>query len=197
VRLRGLDPDAPYQVSGARSGGAFTGRQLMDEGIEWPVSGTNNSAILQIRQGEPTMQGARVLRTDSEAPGNPVANVLDGNPFSFWHTVYGPDEPKYPHFIEVDLGKERVVDTVRLLPRQEGPQINGVFKDVKIWLGNDPKDWGKPLIETALDGSLDWKELELPETKKARYLRLEALSPQEPKQVWASLAEIEVTEPKP
>jgi len=197
LRLRGLDPDAKYQLSGARSGGVFTGRQLMDQGVEWPVNGAHQGAILQIRQGEPAMQGARILRTDSEASGTEAANVLDGNPSSFWHTFYGANEPKYPHFIEVDLGKERVVDTVRLLPRQEGPQINGVFKDVKIWLGNDPKDWGKPAIETALDESLDWKELKLPEKKKARYLRLEALSPQDPKQVWASLAELEVTGPKP
>ena len=47
IRLKGLDPDAAYEVSGL---GTFTGKSLMDRGLDWPVKGTYSSMAITINK---------------------------------------------------------------------------------------------------------------------------------------------------
>ena len=46
IRLQGLKADATYTITGEE--GTFTGRYLMDVGIQWPVSGSCRSQIIRI-----------------------------------------------------------------------------------------------------------------------------------------------------
>ena len=47
IRLKGLDPDADYEVSGL---GTFTGKSLMERGLDWPVKGTYSSMAITINK---------------------------------------------------------------------------------------------------------------------------------------------------
>lgn len=46
LKLQGLQPDAVYSIEGQKA--EFTGRQLMDTGIGWPVWGAYRSRILKV-----------------------------------------------------------------------------------------------------------------------------------------------------
>ena len=48
VRLKGLDPDAEYEVTG---NGIRSGKALMEGGLAWPVKGVIKSGVLTIRRG--------------------------------------------------------------------------------------------------------------------------------------------------
>jgi hypothetical protein len=47
VRLKGLDPDAEYEVTG---NGIRSGKALMEGGLSWPVKGVMKSGVLTIRR---------------------------------------------------------------------------------------------------------------------------------------------------
>jgi hypothetical protein len=65
--------------------------------------------------------GAKVLRVDSEdvEHGNVAANVLDGDPDTFWHTKWGPAADAMPHELVIDLGREVTLAGLTYLPRQD------------------------------------------------------------------------------
>jgi hypothetical protein len=65
--------------------------------------------------------GAKVLRVDSEdvENGNVAANVLDGDPGTFWHTKWGPAADPMPHELVIDLGREVTLAGLTYLPRQD------------------------------------------------------------------------------
>jgi hypothetical protein len=65
--------------------------------------------------------GAKVLRVDSEDTehGNVAANVLDGDPDTFWHTRWEPAADPMPHELVIDLGREVTLAGLTYLPRQD------------------------------------------------------------------------------
>lgn len=201
LRLRGLDPHETYQVRGRNSSGFHSGRELMEQGLRWPIRGPQKSTILQIRKGRPTMTEAKVMDADSESGWHPARNILDGNSNTIWHTEYGDRQPEYPHWIRVDLGREIDIRALRLLPRQ-GSDTNGWIRDVAVYMSkdsipvpnNDRLSESEPELLFTLDNNDNWKTLELPEKQKARYLLLVMRAPQNPDHPWASLAELEIVD---
>jgi beta-galactosidase len=84
-------------------------------------------------------QGWKVAYVDSEeteADSNPAENAFDGQPDTFWHTLWGNGQPAHPHTLEIDLGAERDLSGIRLLPRQDSR--NGRLKDYRLYLGTQP-----------------------------------------------------------
>jgi hypothetical protein len=49
-----------------------------------------------------------VIRVSSEDDqhGNVAANILDGDPATFWHTRWQPDHDLPPYELVIDLGRE-------------------------------------------------------------------------------------------
>jgi len=85
----------------------------------------------------------KLVKADSEQiDEGPAANAIDGNPDTYWHTMYDPTEPKPPHQIEVDLGKTETIDGFRYLPRQDGG-INGRVKGYEFYVSQDGQTWTK------------------------------------------------------
>lgn len=54
-----------------------------------------------------------------EGPVNGYATAaIDGNINTFWHTEWSADEPPYPHWIAVNMGREATISRVGLVNRQ-------------------------------------------------------------------------------
>ena len=81
----------------------------------------------------------RVTYVDSEenlAEGDPAENVFDGDPDSFWHSLWSAPHTGHPHTLVLDLRVERPLTGVRLLPRQDSP--NGRIRDYRLYLSTTP-----------------------------------------------------------
>jgi len=129
---------------------------------------------IQSRCGRSGLQrlGSRILRVDSEdqAHGNVSANLLDGDPATFWHTRWEPVNDPLPHEIVVDLGREMKLGGITCLPRQD--QTNGRVAQAEIFGSMRDGEWGKPLGR--FQGRDNSEPLVVPfsEPITARYLRI-------------------------
>ena len=85
--------------------------------------------------------GWKVLYVDSEetsTESDRAENVFDGQPETFWHTLWSESHPVHPHTLVIDFGAEQEITGVRLLPRQDSP--NGRIKDYRLYLSPQPFD---------------------------------------------------------
>jgi beta-galactosidase len=81
----------------------------------------------------------KVVYVDSEenlAEGDVAESAFDGEPDSFWHSLWSAPHTKHPHTLVIDLGTEQTVAGARLLPRQDSP--NGRIKDYRLFLSTTP-----------------------------------------------------------
>jgi len=84
-------------------------------------------------------KGWKIVYVDSEenlAEGDQAEKAIDGDPDSFWHSLWSAPHPKHPHTLVIDLGKEQELAGLRLLPRQDS--VNGRIKDYKLYLSVTP-----------------------------------------------------------
>jgi beta-galactosidase len=84
-------------------------------------------------------QDWKVTYVDSEenfAEGDLAENVFDGDPDSFWHSLWSAPHTGHPHTLVLDLGRVRPLTGVRLLPRQDSP--NGRIRDYRLYLSTSP-----------------------------------------------------------
>jgi beta-galactosidase len=84
-------------------------------------------------------QGWKIIYVDSEeniAEGDQAENVIDGDPDSFWHTLWSAPHTSHPHTLVIDLGAEHELSGARLLPRQDSP--HGRIKDYRLYLSLTP-----------------------------------------------------------
>ncbi|MDO5754023.1 endo-alpha-N-acetylgalactosaminidase family protein, partial [Arthrobacter sp.] len=105
----------------------------------------------------------------------PVANVIDGNTSTIWHTNYDDVANPYPHWAVFDLSEAYGLTGFGFQQRQSGGQ-NGRIKDYKIYVSNDGLDWGSAV---ALGSFKDVPEMQIaaiPAGHKARYVKFEALN---------------------
>ena len=83
--------------------------------------------------------------------GAAAANAFDGDRTTGWHSQYGKNKSKPPHWIGLVFAEPRVLDGVRVLPRQSG-FTNGV-----------PRAWKLEI----LDESTHWQQVASGETDRA------------------------------
>jgi beta-galactosidase len=84
-------------------------------------------------------QGWKILYVDSEenfSEGDLAENAIDGDPDSFWHTLWSAPHTSHPHTLVVDLGSAHELSGLRLLPRQDSP--HGRIKDYRLYLSLAP-----------------------------------------------------------
>jgi HEAT repeat protein len=77
--------------------------------------------------------------------------AIDGNPNTFWHTLWSGGNPGHPHHIAVDMAEEMAVTGFTYLPRQDGRQIKGVIGEFEFYVSRDPNDWGRPVATGRFD----------------------------------------------
>lgn len=134
-------------------------------------------------------QGARVLRVDSEDPQNPAVRVIDGDPGTFWHTAWQPQETPMPHELIIDLGRERTLRGIVCLPRQD--QGNGRIGEADVFLGPDATQWGASVGSLRGQDRPEAVTASFSQPARGRYLRL-LIKSEVNGHPFASLAELEI-----
>jgi hypothetical protein len=113
--------------------------------------------------------GAKVIETDSEdtAHGHAAAEVLDGNADTFWQSRAG--DPM-PHYLVIDLGRNKVLRGITLLPRQD--RNEGRPAAAEVFCSENPRQWSAPAATAKFKSSDQPQNLEFPQPTTARYLKL-------------------------
>jgi beta-galactosidase len=63
-------------------------------------------------------------------------NAIDGQTFNYWHSEWSNNQPGYPHYLVIDLGKEEEISGFRYVP-VAGNNPTGRIKDFQVFIGND------------------------------------------------------------
>lgn len=137
----------------------------------------------------------KVIYTNSEmkSKNKDALKALDGDEYSFWHTVWGRKHPKHPHELQVDLGKEHELFGFTYQPRING-SIDGTVKDYQFFVSNDTKEWREAVAAGEfkyVQESRSMAVVYFDKSVKGRYFRFVALSEVNGKD-YASCAEINV-----
>ena len=117
-------------------------------------------------------RGAKVLKVDSEdrAHGNGAANVLDGDPGTFWHTRWQPVNDPMPHELIIDLGRELSIAGVTCWPRQD--QSNGRIGDAEFYGSTKEDAWSEALARVRWINTRDSQTARFKQPAQVRYLRM-------------------------
>ena len=115
----------------------------------------------------------KVVSFDSEAPGYEAKRAIDGNPRSFWHTQFEPNELPFPHELVVDMGAETTLQSMEYIARQGSshPRIKGY----ELFLSADGKTWNKPVLKGKLKDTDEPQNFSIDKVE-ARYFKLVGLS---------------------
>lgn len=118
---------------------------------------------------------AEAIFASSFEPGEgDAAHATDGDPATYWHTMYSVTVAQYPHWIDLDAGAAKTIKGITYLPRQDSR--NGRIKGYKVQLSSDGKAWGDPVAQGEFDDTAKEKRVEFAKPAKARYVRFTALS---------------------
>ena len=145
------------------------------------VSATGRKMVKDIMQQMKQNQqntGLQIAFASSQEPDEGDASYLvDGDPSTIWHTMYSITLAKYPHWVDFDAGKQKVIKGFSYLARQDG-SLNGCIKDYEIYVSNDNKTWGEPVAKGSFDKTAKLQKVMFGKPVKARYVRLRALNEQ-------------------
>ena len=145
------------------------------------VSATGRKMVKDIMQQMKQNQqntGLQIAFASSQEPDEGDASYLvDGDPSTIWHTMYSITLAKYPHWVDFDAGKQKVIKGFSYLARQDG-SLNGCIKDYEIYVSNDNKNWGEPVAKGSFEKTAKLQKVMFGKPVKARYVRLRALNEQ-------------------
>jgi galactose oxidase len=126
---------------------------------------------------------------DSSQNGNPASNAINGNPGDFWHTMWTPNTPGFPHTFTIDMKALYVVNGISYVPRQDGGN-NGNIGAHEIYISTDNNNWKLVAYGTWLDDNTE-KSGDF-ENIPARYVRIISKSEAGNRGPWSSAAEFKV-----
>ena len=145
------------------------------------VSATGREMVKDIMQQMKQNQqntGLQIAFASSQEPDEGDASYLvDGDPSTIWHTMYSITLAKYPHWVDFDAGKQKIIKGFTYLARQDG-SLNGCIKDYEIYVSNDNKNWGEPVVKGSFEKTAKLQKVMFGKPVKARYVRLRALNEQ-------------------
>jgi len=166
---------------------AYMGSARFDPAVDVP---TERIRALSTPPSAMERAGARIHGSDGFEPGYGPERAIDGDPRTMWHTPWTGGTPGFPHSIEIECVRPAPIRGLRILPRQDG-NPNGWIRDWALYLSEDGKDWGLPVLEGTFPRDAAAKELPLKEARRARFRRLVALTGHAAGP-WASIAEVEL-----
>ncbi|HEY3413048.1 MAG TPA: glycoside hydrolase family 2 TIM barrel-domain containing protein [Armatimonadota bacterium] len=127
---------------------------------------------------EPTLEISRAnwkVTADSVEPGEgAVANAIDGDDDTYWHTNWQTKPTGLPHQIVVDMGETLELIGFTCLPRQG--MENGRIGRYEFYVSADGKDWGSAVATGAFPNTPDGRTVRFPRPVTARHIKLVALS---------------------
>ena len=118
-------------------------------------------------------------------------HLVDGNPATYWHTMWSVTVANYPHWVDFDCGTTKTLKGFVYLPRQDSR--NGNIKNYRIQTSLDGKTWSDPVCEGQFENNQKEKRVLFNAPVKARFLRFTALSSQDG-QDFATGAEFSILE---
>ena len=118
-------------------------------------------------------------------------HLVDGNPNTYWHTMWSVTVANYPHWVDFDCGTAKMLKGFTYLPRQDSQ--NGNIRKYRVQLSQDGKTWSDPICEGEFKNDQLLKRVIFSKPQRARYLRFTALSSQDG-QDFATGAEFSVLE---
>lgn len=126
--------------------------------VAWVTPAISQSTILN-RQGWN-------ITADSSSSGFNPPNAIDGSLTSYWEST-----GDLPHWIIIDMKKDRVINGISYLPRQEAS--GGIIGQHSIELSSDGTNWGDPVAVGSYYNDLKLKKTSFV-NKLARYIRVTA-----------------------
>ncbi|SEH88975.1 glycoside hydrolase family 2 TIM barrel-domain containing protein [Akkermansia glycaniphila] len=113
----------------------------------------------------------------SEMPNEgEVANLIDGNPNTYWHSLYGLTLASFPHEVQLDLGATLNVKGLKYQPRTDS--ASGRVKDYEVYVSMDGKNWGNPVVQGSFPNTDAQQVAKFNKAEQCRYIRFVAKSAQ-------------------
>lgn len=193
INANGAKGDIFYRLNGSKKAVKYTGPVGLREGgtisawtkeNDWLVAYQSFSRIESIPLSV-------VFASSQESGEGDASHLTDGDPSTYWHTMYSVTVANHPHWVDFDCGGVKTIKGFTYLPRQDSN--NGNIKKYSIQVSNDGKTWGKAVAEGEFENNRKEKTVLLTTPVKARFVRLTALSEQSG-QDFATGAEFKVLE---
>lgn len=112
--------------------------------------------------------GWAVTDVDSEEPGFPAVNVLDGDPSTYWHTQYTNGEPNHPHQLTIDMLQTHILHGLTFRDRA------GVWpgiKEMTVFTKQENGQWKEAGVFTLRKADLP-QFIVFSQVQQARYFRI-------------------------
>ncbi|MGD8777892.1 MAG: beta-galactosidase [Ignavibacteria bacterium] len=147
--IAGLEPNAEGQfvaedkIQTITLDDAAKGRYFCIEALS-SIDGKHSAAIAELdildEEGNPiSHQNWTIGYVSSEElikENGSAENAIDGQTFNAWHSEWSFNQPDYPHYLVIDMGKEEEVTGFSYVPIA-GEESTGKIKEYKIFIGND------------------------------------------------------------
>lgn len=118
-----------------------------------------------------------VYASSVESGEGDAEHLTDGNPNTYWHTMWSVTVAMYPHWVDFDCGSIKTLKGFTYLPRQDSR--NGNIKAYRIQTSMDGKTWSDAVCEGEFENNQNLKRVLFKQPVKARYVRFTALSSQD------------------
>jgi beta-galactosidase len=181
-----------YKVNGARRAAVYSQPFDLRQGGT-VVAYAKGSAFQYARQFERIDAVPVTVKFASsvETGEGDAENMTDGDPATFWHTMYSVTVANYPHWVDFDCGTVKTIKGFAYLPRQDSG--NGRIKDYEVQTSLDGNTWGPIVASGAFTAGSQLQRIVFSKPVRARYLRFTAKSSLDG-QDFATCAEFSVLE---
>ena len=115
-----------------------------------------------------------IFASSVETGEGEASHLVDGDPETYWHTMYSVTVANYPHWVDFDAGKPKMMKGFTYLPRQDSR--NGRIKGYRVQVSMDGKNWGEAVASGEFEDNAKEKRVLFSKPVRARYLRFTALS---------------------
>nr|WP_246041260.1 discoidin domain-containing protein [Streptomyces cadmiisoli] len=122
-----------------------------------------------------------------------AANVLDGDPDTFWHSRWSGTAAPLPHSITVDMKRTADVSALSYQPRRD--RANGRAGSYTVTTSTDGTTFGEPVAKGTWKDDETVKTATFTRTEKARYVRLTVTTEAGGRGPWTSAGEIRLSGP--
>lgn len=135
-----------------------------------PVQKQETSALLKkVAMADWTVTGF----SSSQSSEGSVSYTFDDNLATYWHTQYSPSQPKYPHYIAIDMKASHLVKGVAVARRNGN---NNIAARMRLEVSNDGENWSSA-GEFSPNNSINGLQIfKLANPTEGRYFKLTGLS---------------------
>ncbi|MGA0845524.1 MAG: DUF6288 domain-containing protein [Luteolibacter sp.] len=119
------------------------------------LAGDSEDVIASVQtliNGKRAGRAAWSVSASSEQRGEEAAKAFDGDPATMWHSAYGKQVARPPHWIALTFSQAKPLQGLRILPRQGGP-TNGIPQKWRVETMLDDGSW-----KTNNEGEVDRKD---------------------------------------